>query len=292
MKALYVLTVTFFILISPSVLSQPESLKVTNGWESFDSTGIKSSIENENGQYYQILGNVGPVEKDFLNWWNQFDWLKNTYWIEYPLIPDTLAVSCRFISGVNIKSVAIGIGLEDSLWYFSGYRKNLNMDGEWYQLKFDMNYSIKNYIKHFGQLRLVIHITSLDSSNVEINVAFNKLYGIDDTLGIIIYDSFGNPTGISDPSQIKVPSSFDLSQNYPNPFNPSTKIKFTVPTVSYVSLIVFNSLGQEVQTLAREEKSEGIYEVSFNASNLPSGTYFYRIQAGDFVETKKMLLLK
>jgi len=148
-------------------------------------------------------------------------------------------------------------------------------------------------MKNFGVFILAIHITTLDSTEAQIAVAFDSIYGIDDTLGIVVYDTFGDPTSVSVSENPKsVPKSFELSQNYPNPFNPSTKIKFTVPTVSYVSLIVFNSLGQEVQTLAREEKSEGIYEVSFNASNLPSGTYFYRIQAGDFVETKKMLLLK
>lgn len=291
MKTLfYITTFFFFIAISPTIDAQQE---IVNGWESFDSTGIKSSIENENGQYYQILGNVGPVEKDFLNWWNQFDWLKNTYWIEYPLIPDTLAVSCRFISGVNIKSVAIGIGLEDSLWYFSGYRKNLNMDGGWYQLKFDMNYSIKNYIKHFGQLRLVIHITSLDSSNVEINVAFNKLYGIDDTLGVIIYDSFGNLTGISDPlDQTKIPKEFELSQNYPNPFNPSTKISYSLQSSETVTLRVYDVLGHEVAMLVNQYQSAGSYTVSFDAGNLASGMYFYKLEAGSFQSIKKMMLLK
>jgi len=85
---------------------------------------------------------------------------------------------------------------------------------------------------------------------------------------------------------------FSLSQNYPNPFNPSTKINFSVPKLSFVTLKVYNVLGKEVTTLVQEEKSPGSYSVEFNASNLPSGTYFYRLQIGDVAETKKMMFLK
>ncbi|MCW8806322.1 MAG: T9SS type A sorting domain-containing protein, partial [Ignavibacteriaceae bacterium] len=76
------------------------------------------------------------------------------------------------------------------------------------------------------------------------------------------------------------------------PFNPSTSIKFGIPEVSKVKLILFNLLGEEVATLVNEEKTAGYYTVEFNASNLPSGIYFYRLQAGKFAETKKMMLMK
>ena len=88
------------------------------------------------------------------------------------------------------------------------------------------------------------------------------------------------------------PTSFLLYQNYPNPFNPSTTIKYSVPNQSIVSLKLFDVLGSEIKTIVNEEKPIGNYEVNFDASNLPSGVYFYRLQAGDFVETKKMVLLK
>jgi len=83
-----------------------------------------------------------------------------------------------------------------------------------------------------------------------------------------------------------------LSNNYPNPFNPTTKISYTIPERSNVSLKIFNLLGSEVASLVNEEKSAGTYEIEFNAANLSSGIYFYRIQAGAFVETKKMILLR
>lgn len=89
-----------------------------------------------------------------------------------------------------------------------------------------------------------------------------------------------------------VPSSFSLSQNYPNPFNPSTRIAYALPTGAEVSLKVYNSLGQEVATLANGYRAAGSYEVDFAAANLASGVYYYRLQAGAFAETRKMLLLR
>jgi Secretion system C-terminal sorting domain len=97
----------------------------------------------------------------------------------------------------------------------------------------------------------------------------------------------------------KIPQilSFNLEQNYPNPFNPSTKIKFTIPSVGTqhavsVQLKVYDVLGNKVATLVNEEKPAGEYEVEFNAQNLASGIYFYQLRAGEFIQTKKMILLQ
>lgn len=83
-----------------------------------------------------------------------------------------------------------------------------------------------------------------------------------------------------------------LSQNYPNPFNPSTTINYQIPQSSFVSLKVFDVLGREVASLVNKQQSQGNYTVNFNASNLPSGVYIYKITAGNFVQTKKLMLLK
>lgn len=88
------------------------------------------------------------------------------------------------------------------------------------------------------------------------------------------------------------PIDFILEQNYPNPFNPSTKIKYAIGSRQYASLKVYDVLGNEVATLVDEEKEVGIYEVNFNASELTSGVYFYKLQAGSIVQTKKMILLR
>lgn len=94
----------------------------------------------------------------------------------------------------------------------------------------------------------------------------------------------------SDPSNL--PANYQLSQNFPNPFNPTTDIKFEIPNNEFVTLKVYDKLGREVQTLVNEFKQAGSYKVSFNATSLSSGIYFYKIQSGSFSETKKMMLIK
>ncbi len=89
-----------------------------------------------------------------------------------------------------------------------------------------------------------------------------------------------------------IPTTFELYQNYPNPFNPTTKIRFDVPKASHVKLIIYNALGQEVETLVDKKLGASSYEVEFNATNLSSGLYFYKLVTDSFVSTKKMLLLK
>lgn len=90
----------------------------------------------------------------------------------------------------------------------------------------------------------------------------------------------------------KIPNEFRLYQNYPNPFNPETRIEYSLPQESKIVLTIYNILGKEVSVLENSYKSAGNYSIAFNASNLPSGLYFYSIRANNFVETKKMLLLK
>jgi hypothetical protein len=90
----------------------------------------------------------------------------------------------------------------------------------------------------------------------------------------------------------QVPATFYLYQNYPDPFNPTTTIQFDLPKSSYVSLKIFNILGEEIATLVNERREPGRYSADFDASRYPSGLYFYRIVAKDFTQTKKMLLIK
>ena len=89
-----------------------------------------------------------------------------------------------------------------------------------------------------------------------------------------------------------IPKEYSLHQNYPNPFNPSTTIKFDLPNDGLVQLEIFDILGRRITTLVNEYKNAGSYEQQFDASNLASGVYVYKLQAGDFVSSKKMILLK
>ena len=102
----------------------------------------------------------------------------------------------------------------------------------------------------------------------------------------VVVTDIGNVAGTN------LPDKFSLSQNFPNPFNPETKISFDIPSQEFVTLIVFDQLGRQVETLVSESLNPGSYDFIFNASNKSSGVYFYRLQAGNFVATKKMLMIK
>jgi hypothetical protein len=105
--------------------------------------------------------------------------------------------------------------------------------------------------------------------------------------------TFGNPIGVN-PVSSSLPDKYSLSQNYPNPFNPSTVIKFSIASGGQgpVKLVIYDVLGEEVSTLVNQNLKQGGYEVSWNASDIPSGVYFYRLITQDFTSTKKMMLIK
>ena len=103
--------------------------------------------------------------------------------------------------------------------------------------------------------------------------------------------NFSTVVGVNDEKE-EIVNRFSLSQNYPNPFNPTTSIEYQVSSSEKVSLKVYDILGREIKTLVNEVKSPGSYEVQFDASQIASGVYFYRLTAGDFVQTKKMILLR
>jgi hypothetical protein len=118
-----------------------------------------------------------------------------------------------------------------------------------------------------------------------------------DEIQLFFEDNFGYPIILSAENQDLKLNNFSLEQNYPNPFNPTTKIKYSLPQSSNMSIKVYNVLGKEVATLVNKELPPGQYEVKFSVGqnsilSLTSGVYFYTLSAGSFRETKKMLILK
>ena len=99
------------------------------------------------------------------------------------------------------------------------------------------------------------------------------------------------PVGIQ-PYSTEVPDRFSLSQNYPNPFNPATTIKFEIRTSSNVKLTIFDALGRQLESLVNERLNTGTYSLTFDGGSFSSGVYFYKLDAGEFSETKRMILLK
>lgn len=149
-------------------------------------------------------------------------------------------------------------------------------------LSFSYNWMIGHIITFGEEIGPVYFSTGGDGTTLRVDY---------ELIGYMINDkTFGNITS-SRNSNIKL-NNYTLYQNYPNPFNPTTTIKYEVPKSSFVTIKVFNILGKEVATLVNENESTGIYSVQFNASVLSSGVYFYIMRVGDFVSTKKLVLLK
>ena len=141
--------------------------------------------------------------------------------------------------------------------------------------------------------------------NIPQTIDLDPLWDVDSLNAVVFIQSTGSMTvyqsetinyndlvvSVND-GTANIPDKFILEQNYPNPFNPTTNIQFQIPNESFVNLIVYDILGNEVASLVNEKKPAGSYEVNFDASGLSSGIYFYKLQTDAFVETKKMLLMK
>jgi hypothetical protein len=153
-------------------------------------------------------------------------------------------------------------------------------------------YSYDNYGNTIHGENFIWQDSSWVSFTNEFNFGYNNKqdqYYLYSSKADVEYSAFP-VTGIEE-SKTKV-SEYNLAQNYPNPFNPSTRITYSLPKECIVTLKVYNSLGEEIATLVNETKAAGKYTVEFNGSNLSSGVYFYKMNAGDFSSIRKLLLLK
>ncbi len=150
----------------------------------------------------------------------------------------------------------------------------------------DGSYSLENVSS--GEYTLIVESTEYE--NTSDNGTVNVDYGTNSIASKDLYLSPSSTTDVGKP--VSTPTTYSLMQNYPNPFNPSTTIRFTIPEKVQVRLEVYNLIGQKVATLINGELNAGQYSVEFNGAGLTSGIYLYRIQAGNFVSVKKMLLLK
>lgn len=157
------------------------------------------------------------------------------------------------------------------------------------------------YSDDLGAHWQVLDLTDLpdvnyDDNELGLNTYHNNLYTVNykrndaDRTGLFVYE--GIATAVFEPINTSNPSAFRLEQNYPNPFNPDTRIKYQVARQSDVKLTVYNLLGQKVRVLVDEKKAAGSYSMSFDASGLSSGVYYYKLSTGYYSETRKMLLTK
>jgi len=182
--------------------------------------------------------------------------------------------------------------------YTLNWSKNL-VSGSTYQIDLNVIQNLNSNPAYFTMpVKIRINTTTGDTIVTIFNDAQNQnfQFNVNGNPQSINFD-YGNwilkdVNSITEVENIIFPGEFSLKQNYPNPFNPTTKIKYTLASTASVMLKVFNILGKEVATLVNNEQDAGSYSVDFDASNLKSGVYFYRIEAGNFIETKKMLLLR
>ncbi len=172
-------------------------------------------------------------------------------------------------------------------WYSQAYASTYKI-----QLSKDLNswQEIKAVLNGTGGINNVEVLDSLNS--VGRYVMFLLQVMAVNPFSIYEIEIYGIPETTNVNIHTVLPSNYSLSQNFPNPFNPSTEISYEIPKTSYVNIAVYNLLGQKIENLVNEQKPAGRYKVIFNASKLSSGVYFYSIHAGDFIMTKKMILLK
>ncbi len=160
--------------------------------------------------------------------------------------------------------------------------------GEYQGFFYPFNFGTPKNPKDATKIKL--EFVSHGTNEFEIFLDYFFLYGTVAYPRLVVEDFEDTTVPVRDESTL--PNSFKLFQNYPNPFNPSTVISYQLSVTSNVKITIYNALGQEVAVLVNEEKIPGEYEIQFNGSNLSSGTYFYVLRAGNFSETKKMLLIK
>lgn len=230
---------------------------------------------------------------------------------EFPPVPDIAFVSIEDIinnndtyeipitinEAGNTYAVEVDFDFDPNLFDFVGFFSDLDQN----------NAYINGFEYEDGKLKFVIVYPEIIVGELQIgSVTFKKKDDIDFTESVINTSYSFNKgemkegesvtlrgTEITDVNGVnELPEEFKLFQNYPNPFNPGTSIKYQVTSTENVLLVVYNILGKEIKTLVNESQSAGIYNVDFDASNLPSGVYFYKLSAGNNVTTKKMLLIK
>lgn len=189
---------------------------------------------------------------------------------------------------INFDSVSINDTTSHSMYIINSGNKSLTIDSITVS---DKHFILVNYLPQVEAYSAVKTLISFKPDSAQSYEAVVKVYSGSGFKQIELSGEGKNST-VNTVDESTLPGRFSLSQNYPNPFNPVTIIRFSTAERQFISLRVYDVLGSEIATLISDVKNAGNYEISFDAVNIPSGVYFYKLQAGNFVETKKMMLLK
>lgn len=265
-------------------------------WESGGINRVRILFSSNGGNSWSTVVNNYPAANEVFTW--QVPGINSDsckFWIrdenDQFLFFETGLFIIKYIPTINVLTPEEGEIIDGNTtypisWQTVGVEQlsiaySTNAGGDWADLA-------TNVLSQVGSYNWMVPNIASDSTKIRIRDANNpQLYG---ESGIFIIDP---ATGIKDPAQNDViPTEYKLFANYPNPFNPSTRIRYWIPKESFVTIKVFDILGAEIVTLVNKTKSPGNYELNFDASNLNSGVYLYRIQAGNFIESRKMLFIK
>ena len=183
---------------------------------------------------------------------------------------------------ISINTDSIGVGTKYYIYSFTGGTDN----GEFSQNVFINGYGPDTY--QWGPYNELPDIPA-DAYPIDGEIKFTSPRR---SVQMIMIEGGNNYVSVNDETASRITHSFKLYQNYPNPFNPSTQISYQLQSSTFVTLKVYDILGREVETLVNKYQNAGNYAVQFNAYNLPSGAYFYKLEAGTYHDIKKLLLLK
>ena len=229
--------------------------------------------QNKMGDYFDM---ISDIQGTFLSWTATFNGEQDVYFSRIKdttnVVPVELVsfsssitgskVSLNWITATELNNHGFEIerSLDEKSWSIIGFNAGKGTTTE------TQYYSYTNYISDLLQNKVYYRLKQID---------FNGNYRYSNVVEVV-----------------RIPSEYNLAQNYPNPFNPSTTIKYSLSNPEIVTLKIFDVLGKEVATLVNEQKPAGDYEVNFHAEQLVSGVYYYKLIAGDFVSTKKMIFMK
>ena len=251
---------------------------------------------DSNGNLWYGSDAEGGGRFDRINNWTIFPW---QYYVIYSIAVEQAGIAWfTYTTPRKLENDSTWTDFNNILSpQFSTYAIAIDSNNiKWFAKERDANLYDKNGVIVFDDVNTneiyPPFIEVLDSSvnvySVYIDKNNNKWLGY--TNGYVVKYTGDHITDVKDDKQ-NIPDNYILSQNYPNPFNPTTVISFQIPQQGFVTLKIFDVLGNEVATLVNEEKSAGSYVVDFSATGLASGVYIYRMKVNDFIESKKMVLL-
>jgi hypothetical protein len=248
-------------------------------WNKFDTVGVIESNRNNAIALLQLKRNPYIDHPEFID--RIYSFTSNN-------VRPTFAELNLLPLKVEFDSTLVSSSSSNQIYIANSGSAQLNIDSITIS---DSRFSLSmnnNFIEAYSSKKALLqfHPDSLMTYNALLKVYTNG--GVKE----IVLTGIGKDNAVSVEDANIIPIVFSLEQNYPNPFNPGTKIKWQSPISSWQTLKVYDVLGNEITTLVNEYRNAGSYEVEWNASNLPSGVYFYNLRAGDYVQTRKMILLK